>query len=322
MKPNPAHQLLALLLVAMLGACGSGSKQKTTEPENPYNKRAANHIHNGLAAMQDERWTSAEASFARALKSSRLADDTDLIIQSWYNLAVVHTAMKNNNAAEQAYQRVIELARRYQKNIMKIRAQLALALLQQRTGTVTEINFPEQFPSSLFKPGNWPADIHLQAARLAQLLGQKNLAEQAYQAVSLKKGNQRILQKMKAEAHMGLALLAKTDNNHPLAWEEAEQSLFFCRNIGAPRLTAHALLLQGSLPLSTEAKRRDKLERALNIYTVLADKTGQKKSLTWLIQLSDIKQRAPLQLRLELLGDKLGKDADKAEVFPARNEEQ
>jgi len=304
----------------MLAACGSGGTHKTEEPENPYLQQAANHIRNGISAMQHERWQSAERSFARALTASQLADDIRLITQSWYNLAIIRSAMKNHHTAEQAYKRVIELAGRHNNNIMQMRARLALALMQQRAGMLPASFKLLDSHANLFEPGHWPADIQLQAARLAQRLEQNTLAQQGYAAVTLKKGKARQLQKMKAEAHMGLALLAKTDKQYEEAWGQAAHALKYCRNIGSPRLTAHALLLQGSLPLSGDTKRRDKLERALDIYSALADRQGQKKSLSQLIKLSDAGQRPALMLRLEQLEDKLGKDGEKAERLPAGKE--
>jgi len=307
-------QPLLLICTFILGACGGSSNHRPAEPENPYANHAATYIQNGLTAMQRERWQSAERSFSRALTSSQLADDTRLISLSWYNLAVIHTAMKNSTAAERAYLRVIELSGRYKNSIMQMRAHLALALMHQREGKLTDTM--QQFPASLFENGTWPADIHLQAARLAQLLQAPALAEQGYRIVTITKGNSVALQKMKGEAHMGLAMMAKADKQYDQAWSEAEQSLQYCRSIGAPRLTAHALLLQGSLPVSTRSKRYDKLERALNIYTALADKYGQKQSLILLLEISDANQTHALRLRLEQLEDKLGKETEKATAFP------
>ncbi|OIO67597.1 MAG: hypothetical protein AUJ57_10915 [Zetaproteobacteria bacterium CG1_02_53_45] len=309
-----AGLLPALLLVSLLGACGGS--HKLSEPENPYRIQASNHIHNGLTAIQYERWQSAERSFERALTSAQLADDLRLVCQSWYNLAIVRSAQRNTEGAITAYLHATELAELRHDTLMQMRARLALALLQQREARLPDTFKLHQLPANLFQTGSWPADIHLQAARLAQLLQQKSLAQQAYLAVTANKGSDRNLLKMKAEAHMGFALLARSDNSETLAWSEAELTLELCRKIGAPRLTAHALLLQGQLAVGTDSERKQRLERALDIYTALKDGSGQKQALTELIRLSLPAQTPALQLRLQQLEDKLGKQAEKAKTLP------
>jgi len=310
--------LLPILFVALLSACGGS--HKLSDPENPYRVQADNHIHNGLAAMQYERWQSAERSFERALTSAQLADDLRLVGQCWYNLAIVRTAQKNTEGAMEAYLRVIELSELRHDTNMHMRAQLALALLQQQEARLPDSFKLQQLPGSLFQAGNWPADIHLQAARLAQLQQQNPLAQQAYQAVTVRKGSDRNLLKMKAEAHMGLALLARADNSDEEAWSEAEQVLEQCRKIGAPRLTAHALLLQGQLPVADNSERRQRLQRALDIYAALADGAGQRQALAALIKVSLPGQSPGLQLRLQQLEDKLGKETEEAESLPHTDE--
>jgi len=313
--------LLTLLCVSMLGSCGGKSSHKTPEPENPYILQANTHIHNGLAAMQKERWQSAESSFARALVSSQLADDINLVSRSWYNLAVIRSALNNNTGAEEAYGRVLELADRHRDSLMQMRAQIALALIQEREGHLPETFDIQQLPASLFQAGNWPADIRLQAARLAQRLQHSALAQQAYLTITQTKGSDRNLLKMKAEAHMGLALLARSESRFEQAWAEAEKALGYCRVVGAPRLTAHALLLQGQLGIANARERKDRLERALSIYVALEDTAGQKQTLAELIKLNSPESTPALQLRLQQLEDKLGKENEKPESFSIMGED-
>ncbi len=314
--------LLTLLCVSMLCSCGGKSSHKAPEPENPYISQANNFIQNGLAAMQNERWQSAENSFARALISSQLADDISLVSLSWYNLAVIRSALNNVQGAEEAYVRVLELTDRHQDSLMQLRAQIALALIQEREGHLPETFDLQQLPASLYQAGgHWPTDIRLQAARLAQRLHYTTLAQQAYLVITQKTGSDQNLLKMKAEAHMGLALLSSSESRYEHAWSEAEKALSYCRVVGAPRLTAHALLLQGQLSIASKSERKDRLERALSIYAALEDSFAQKQALTELIKLNAPEPSPALRLRLQQLEDKLGKENEKAETFSIMEED-
>ncbi|GAV19608.1 hypothetical protein MMIC_P0556 [Mariprofundus micogutta] len=316
-----AAYLLSLLLIGLLCSCAGRSSHKIAEPENPYILKANNHIQNGLAAMKYERWQSAERSFKLALTSSQLSDDIHLVSHAWYNLAIVRTALKNIAGAEKAYLRVIELTDRHHDSNMHMRARLALALMQQREAKLPDSFNLQQFPASLFTAGQWPADIRLQAARLAQLMQQTSLAKQGYLTVTSETENKQNLLKMKAEAHMGLALLARSESKYGNSLAESEQTLVYCRKIGAPRLTAHALLLQGQLTIIEKAARQDRLERALSIYTALNSHAGQKQVLTALINISPPGKGSALQLRLQQLEDKLGKASEKDTNFSSAKED-
>jgi len=108
---------------------------------------------------------------------------------------------------------------------------------------------------------------------------------------------------------MGLALLARDHGEKQSAIRESEHTLSYCRQIGAPRLTAHAILLQAELVQQSTAKQ-EKLERAVAIYSALGDKNGQKKALSLLLKVAEsggLKELSEqLRLRLSDLEDKLG----------------
>lgn len=275
--------LLALLLVTVMASCGGGHR-KPVVVENPYTSQAQDFINNGKIAMQQERWQAAEGSFSRALLAAQLADDTSLVSQSWYNIGAARAAMGLQLQAEDAYNRTIRLAERRKHDVMQMRARLALILLRLRSNMPA----PDFMLNALHSRKHWPADVYLQAARIMQLQKQPEQAKNAYGVVLNIKGESGTILKMKAEAHMGLALLAKAAGNIVEAHSQAEKTLELCHRIGAARLTAHALLLKGQLPgePGINDRRRDELERALDIYSVLKDVRGQEQSLIHLNSLA------------------------------------
>jgi len=220
---------------------------------------------------------------------------------------VARAAMGLRLKAEDAYNRAIRLAERHQHDVMQMRARLALILLSLRSNMAA----PDFDPDELLSRKHWPDDIYLQAARIMQLQKQPEQAKNAYDTVLNLKGTGRAVLKMKAEAHMGLALLAKAAGEISAARSHADKTLVLCHRIGAARLTAHALLLKGQLSGQPDitGTRRDELERALDIYSVLKDVRGQKQSLLHLDTLAkaagDQQTIKRIQLRLRTLNDKL-----------------
>ncbi|ATX82821.1 Tetratricopeptide repeat-containing protein [Mariprofundus ferrinatatus] len=302
--------LIIAILSLLLLSCGASGPKKPPEVVNPYTIQAETHTGNGLAAMQKERWDAAERSFSRALAASQLADDSPLIRRSWYNLGTALSGANNLARAEEAYSRAIELSANDHDEPMRLRALLALRLMQQRSGRIPETFAIQQLPQSLFSHLSWPADLHLQAGRIAQRLGDPARARSAYVLVTqLKSSNASSLQ-LKAGAHMGLALLARDAEDNPTAWQESEQALLLCRKVGAPRLTAHALLLQGELSHDVSEKH-NRLERALDIYSALNDPNGEKRAIEQLLLLAEAEGNdeaaSLLRLRLQSIKDKLGK---------------
>jgi tetratricopeptide (TPR) repeat protein len=294
------------MLATVMASCGGGQR-KPVVVENPYTSRAQDFINNGKIAMQEERWQAAEGSFSRALLAAQLADDTSLVTQSWYNVGVARAAMGLQLKAKDAYNRALQLAERHKHDVMQMRARLALILLSLRSNMLAS----DFMLDELLSRKHWPADIYLQAARIMQLQKQPEQAKNAYDTVLNLKGEGRAVLKMKAEAHMGLALLAKAAGKIGEAQSHADKTLVLCHRIGAARLTAHALLLKGQLPgePGINDTRRDELERALDIYSVLKDVRGQKQSMIHLNGLAkaagDEQTMKRIQLRLRTLNDKL-----------------
>ena len=286
----------AVLLALFLAACAGSSSSKPPPIENPYAERARDFINGGMIAMQDERWATAEREFSQALISAQLADDIRLIGQCWYNLGSVYVALEKRDQAEEAFDRTIELARQHNDQVLATRARLAIALMRLRVGEKTDDPGIDAILS-----GSWPADIYLQAARIAHLRQQPEQARHAYGEALQGKGKTRSALKMKAEAHMGLALLARQADDMAEAHQQADRALAICHEIGAARLTAHTLLLKGQLPAPTgNDQRQYQLERALDIYTALDDRAGQINSLRQLHRLAKEHGDNGLQQRIEL----------------------
>lgn len=284
--------LATIVASAMLISCGGNGGKKTVE--NPYLERAHGFSADGMEAMRRERWSSAERAFSRALLAAQLSDDTGLVRLSWYNLGVVRSAMGHLETAEEAFRRCMSLAKRQGDEVMRVRSQLALALMRvrhhQKAGAVVVANM------------SLPADVHLQRARLAQLQGDSETADQAYHSAITKSGQSANGLRMKADALMGLAILQHDAGNDEQARKFVEQALEICREIGAPRLTAHALFLSGRIAVSVDSQR-DYFERALAIYTALNDMRGQREALEQLQKLAetsgDSQYLERIQLRLQ-----------------------
>ncbi|MDX8408390.1 MAG: tetratricopeptide repeat protein, partial [Mariprofundaceae bacterium] len=190
-------------MLLLLASCGG--KQTHGVVDNPYLDRAHDFSVDGMASMQRERWSAAERAFSRALLAAQLSDDTRLVRLSWYNLGVVRSAMHHADEAEEAFRRCIELSRRQGDDVMRIRASLALALMQvqlKRTPATIEV-----------RDSGLPADIYLQSGRLAQLQGRPEAADKAYHSAIAKSRRDAQGLKIRADAYMGLALLQHQAGN-------------------------------------------------------------------------------------------------------------
>ncbi len=285
----------ALLMLILLASCGG--KQTHGVVDNPYLDRAHDFSMDGMASMQRERWSAAERAFSRALLAAQLSDDTRLVRQSWYNLGVVRSAMHHVDEAGEAFRRCIELSGRQGDDVMRIRAGLALALMQIQMNRA---------PASIEVPDSGlPADIYLQSGRLAQLQGRTDAAEKAYHSAISKSSRDNQGLKIRADAYMGLALLQHQAGDDAGAKKNVDKALEYCRSIGAPLLTAHALLLRANISKDS-IEKKDLLERALAIYTALKDTHGQRETLEGLQKLAenegDNQTLERIRLRLDGLG--------------------
>ncbi|MFC1536375.1 tetratricopeptide repeat protein [Pseudomonadota bacterium] len=291
-------QLIVLTALLMLVACGSSGQKNSVE--NPYAERMKDLSSNGVAAMQRERWSVAEKLFERALQAAQLANDPDLIASAWYNLGMLHVSAGNDKKGEAALERASSVSEQHQLEVTNMRARVALALLFQRQGR------------EAWQPGvldaAYPVDIHLIAARLSQLQQRGDIARREYEFVLRKREVNRTVMLYKMEAHMGLALLAEQQQDHEVAKNEIAQVLKMSREIGAPRLAAHALLLKATLTQDGAVKRDDLLD-ALAIYRALKDLHGQSDTLHQLMHLADhegsLAELERLQGELDRVGERM-----------------
>jgi len=285
-----------LVVMLLLTACGGGGNREVIE--NPYAEKMKLLSRNGVAAMQKERWKIAESSFDRALLAAQLANDPALIARAWYNLGMLHVSAGELEKGTVTLKRAESIALQHGLTVSQVRSQIALALLNQRRGV--EAWKPEALPS------NMPVDLHLSAARLAHLQGRYGVAHQEYGFVLRRAGDGRSGLLYRAEAHMGLALVAEEQKDHQTAKKETELVLKMSREIGAPRLAAHALLLSAKLTQG-EAEKQDDLQDALAIYTALKDLHGQSETLHQLMHLAEDKadhvELERLQMELDRVGD-------------------
>ena len=296
---RPGLVIGAVLL--LLAACGGKHEERV---ENLYAVKAAEFNQDGVAAMRIERWAAAERAFGRSLKAAQLADLSEMVVHAWYNLGAVRAA-QSKLSTEAAYQRAVELAERYHMPEMRMRARLALALWRAEHG---------QAPAAIDLSGGWPADIQLMGGRLAQLQHDSEAARTAYEQAARSAGRDASGLKLKAEAHMGLALLARDAGDIPGVRSESDRALDLCRQTGAPRLTAHLLLLRASLHGVT-ASRTDEAERAYAIYQALSDNKGEMQSLQVLKTIAladgDAGRAAAIQTKIDAMSASAESDGSK-----------
>jgi len=266
-----------LVVAALLTACGGGAYNAADEAvRNPYVKSAKTLTDAGVSAMQRERWDYARNVFERALKAAQLTDDPRLVAKEWYNLGTAHAALGWYQKALHDFSKAQTVAKRANDPVTAIRARLARALLP---GQINDWN-----PDVL--AAKYPADVHLAAARLAQKQTRQDVAKQEYSLVLKKSGNSRLGLLYQAQAHLGMAMLAREERDMERAKQEVEAALGLLRQVGSPRLIAHALLFYGKLELVTN-DRRGLLQRALVIYQALEDTRGQRDCLTTLMEIEN-----------------------------------
>ncbi len=272
------------VFVALLSACAGGAHKAVDEPvQNPYIKRAKTLTDAGIFAMQRERWEYARNVFERALKEAQLADNPRLVAQQWYNMGTANAAAKHNGEALHDFSEARVVAERAGDQTGLARARLAWMLLTIRTAKKPD-------NENMWQPDvfamDYPVDVHLAAARLAQKQQRRHVAKQEYGIVLKKSGKFRPGLLSRGQAHLGLAMLAREEQDMESAKREVEESLDLLRQAGSPRLIAHALLFYSKLEVPMN-DRRDALQRALVIYQRLDDTTGQRDCLTALVVLEN-----------------------------------
>jgi len=298
---------VAILVLLLLAGCGGSSGKVAVD--NPYTEKMKELSRNGVAAMQKERWAIAEKSFDRALQAAQLSNEPALIARAWYNLGMLHVSSGALKRGESALEKAMAVAKQHELVVSQMRSRVALALLHQKRGE--KAWQPESLPSSM------PIDLHLSAARLAQLQKRYGVAHQEYGFVLRTGGDDRAGMLYRAEAHMGLALIAEEQGDQEAAKNEAASVLTMSRKIGAPRLAAHALFLTAALTRD-EAKKLDSLEDALAIYRALNDLQGQSDTLHQLMHLAekrgDAAELEDLQRQLDRVGEKMVRIQDEEKI--------
>jgi len=304
---------VVLLLLLLQASCGGGSGSSggsgKAVVENPYREKMKELSRNGVAAMQKERWAIAEKSFDRALQAAQLSNDPALIARAWYNLGMLHVSSGALKRGESALESGMAIANQHGLTVSQMRSRVALALLHQNRGDSAWQ--PEALSSSM------PIDVHLSAARLAQLQGRYGIAHQEYGFVLRAGSDKRSGMLYRAEAHMGLALIAEEQQDHQEAKKEAATVLKMSREIGAPRLAAHALFLTAMLTQEASAKS-DSLKDALAIYRALKDLQGQSDTLHQLMHIaeqgSNTAELGRLQRELDRIGEKMVRVQDEEKI--------
>ena len=259
-------RVLLIFSLVLITACSSGHKK--AEVKSPYVDRAQTLTRAGIDAMQRGSWSYAENAFARALTAAQLADNTLLVIRAWYNLGVAHLANGHTPEGVAALHQAETLSLRHHDQANALRAHLQLALMGEMPESGQQIE-PE---------ANMPADIHLLAGKLAHRQGFADLASREFGKVLARKADTAPELLTDAQAHFGLAMVAKDLGERDAAINEAEKALALARKVGAPRLNAHVLLFLADLDL-TDGERGDYLERSLVIYKALKDERGQRACL-------------------------------------------
>jgi len=290
MKP-PVY--VCLVAAALLASCGGGHRNVADESvQNPYVKQAKTLTDAGVSAMRRERWDYARNMFKRALRAAQLTDNPRLVAKEWYYLGAAHAALGQHQKALHDFNEAQAIAEQANSPVTAIRARLAHALLPGQGETWQ--------PDVLV--AKYPADVHLAAARLAQKQKRRDVAKQEYKIVLKKAGKSRLGVLYQAQAHLGLAMLARDEPNMESAKREVVEALGLLRQVGSPRLIAHALLFYGNLEIST-SDRRQLLQRSLVIYHALEDVRGQRACLIALAKIEhhvgDTKSAKAYQQRLE-----------------------
>jgi len=268
-----AFGLMILLLVT---ACAAKHELPQTQVTNPYQVRAEGLARAGVDALDREQWNRAQTLFEKSLQAATLADDQRLMSLAWYNLGRARAVKGDAEAARTAFQQAILQADAIQDVVSMKRAALALALLEERGPSENK----EPASTDLLRvPDSYPIDIHLAAARLADIRQEYRLAQYAYGRVLEMAGQDRSGLTYAARAHLGLVESARSEAApdglvKDSAWRHLNQAIGLLRRVGRPRLMLHALNLAAEME-TDPARRQQWQQRAAAVQQALLKVRGE-----------------------------------------------
>ena len=232
-----------LIILLLMTACAAKHELPQTQVTNPYQARAEGLARAGVHALDREQWNRAKMLFEKSLQAATLADDQRLMSLAWYNLGRAQVVRGDAKAARTAFQQAIRQADAIQERVSMKRAGLALALLDEQDSSQAK-----GLPSAdlLRVPDAFPIDVHLAAARLAEIRHQFELAQHAYGRVLEMAGQDRSGLTYAARAHLGLVGLARSQAApdgvvKDSAWMHLNQAISLLRRAGGPRLMLQGL---------------------------------------------------------------------------------
>ncbi|MDQ6995492.1 MAG: hypothetical protein Q9M18_07850 [Mariprofundaceae bacterium] len=254
--------LASLCLLICLSSCGGKSKPYI---KNPYENQMKDFTHMGVQAMHEERWKSAEHSFARALQMAQLLSDPSLEARAWYNDAMAWKAMGDIEKAKDALQQDLRISDHHHLTNSASRAQIQWVLLHDGQGELPTL---EQ---------TWHADMALSLAYVLSKQQKFQQAEHAYLYVLQHADDKKSGLLLQARAMLGLAIVSKhIEHARYIPWTQRALKLF--RQVGAPQKTAQTLLMMASDKHYTLKQRKDAAMRAKTIYHILQNKHAEDRT--------------------------------------------
>jgi len=261
---------LGLIILLLMTACAAKHELPQTQVTNPYQTRAEGLARAGVHALDREQWVRAQMLFEKSLQAATLADDQRLMSLALYNLGRAQAVRGDAKAARTAFQQAIQQADVIQDRVSMKRAGLALALLDER-----DLSVPKNSGNGelLRVPDSFPIDVHLAAARLAEIRHQSELAQHAYGRVLEMAGQDRSGLIYAARAHLGLVELARSEAGpgeavKGSAWKHLNQAISLLRHAGGPRLMLQALNLAAEME-SEPVRRQQWQQRAAAVRQAL-----------------------------------------------------
>lgn len=260
----------SVLLLMLLAACVAHRETVHESIPNPWRSKAEDLTRAGVHALERGQWKSAQRRFEQSLQAATLTDDEQLMSLDWYNLGQAHVAGGDLQAARTAYRRAVQLAEDAQDAVGRRRAVLALALLDAGAAARNNTEEASADDALLKVPDSFPVDIHLAAARLANLRHRPDLARSAYEKVLNMAGKDRSSMLYAARAQLGLAELALANHATSKARKHIGIALNLLRRAGKPQLMLRALDMAAKI--ETDPTRRQQwLKRANAVRRILGN---------------------------------------------------